>query len=64
MRSYTPREKGKNKTVHSLNHFDVLMSKIIFKKYKNIILMHFLVNIILKNDRNQSLKLSYGYDSI
>jgi len=36
-----------------LYYFDVLMSKINFKKIKkNIILMHFQVKSILKNNRN------------
>ena len=38
------------------NHFDVLMSKIIFKKSKNIIGMHFDTKNYLKSNRNHTAK--------
>jgi hypothetical protein len=38
------------------NHFDVLMSKIIFKNNKKIILMHFQIKNTLKINRNHTLK--------
>ena len=42
-----------------LNHFDVLMLKIIFKKLKKyIILMHFRVKNTLKNNRYYNSKYS------
>jgi hypothetical protein len=42
-----------------LDHFDVLMSKIIFKKLKiYIILMHFRVKNTLKNNRYHNSKYS------
>jgi hypothetical protein len=34
--------------------FDVLISKIIFKKLKNIILMYFRIKNTLKNNRNHT----------
>jgi hypothetical protein len=39
-----------------LDHFHALMSKIIFLKYKNIILIHFQVKNTLKNNRNHTSK--------
>ena len=42
-----------------LDHFDILMSKIIFKKLKKyIILIHFRVKITLKNNRYHNSKYS------
>ena len=38
------------------NYFDVLMSKMIFKKSKNIIDMHFSTKSYLKNNRNYTTK--------
>ena len=37
-----------------LDHFDVLMSKMIFKKWKNIILMYFGTKSTLKSYRNRN----------
>jgi hypothetical protein len=39
-----------------LDHFDVLMSKIIFFLKKNIILMYFEIKSILKNNRGYNPK--------
>jgi predicted TIM-barrel fold metal-dependent hydrolase len=39
-----------------LNRFDVLILKIIFKKYKNIILIHFGIKNTLKNNRKHTNK--------
>ena len=39
-----------------LDHFDVLMSKIIFKKLKNIILIYFGMKSTLKSYRNRTPK--------
>jgi hypothetical protein len=39
-----------------LNHFDVLMSKIIFKNKKNIILIYFWVKKKLKNNHKHTPK--------
>ena len=39
-----------------LNYFDILMSKIIFKKLKNIIDMHFNTKSYLKSNRNHTAK--------
>ena len=39
-----------------LNYFDVLISKIIFKKLKNIIGMYFGKKSYLKNNRNHTAK--------
>ena len=38
------------------NYFDVLISKIIFKKSKNIIDMYFITKNYLKNNRNHTDK--------
>ena len=38
------------------NHFDVLISKIIFKKSKNIIDMHFGMKSYLKSNHNHTAK--------
>ena len=38
------------------NYFDVLMSKIIFKKSKNIIEMYFGMKSYLKNNHNHTAK--------
>ena len=38
------------------NHFDMLMSKIIFKKSKNIIDMHFDTKNYLKSNHNHTVK--------
>jgi len=38
------------------NHFKMLMSKIIFKKYKNIINMYFNTKNYLKNNHNHTIK--------
>jgi hypothetical protein len=38
-----------------LNRFDVLMSKIIFKKWKNIIDIYFGTKSYLKNTRNHTI---------
>jgi hypothetical protein len=38
------------------NHFDVLMSKMIFKKLKNIIDMYFGTKSYLKSNRNHTAK--------
>ena len=38
------------------NHFDVLISKIIFKKSKNIIDMHFHIKNYLKKNHNYTIK--------
>jgi hypothetical protein len=37
-----------------LDHFDALISKIILKNKKNIILIHFWVKSTLKNNRNHT----------
>jgi hypothetical protein len=42
--------------LYVLDRFDVLMSKIIFKKWKNIIYMHFNMKNYLKNTRNHTVK--------
>jgi hypothetical protein len=42
-----------------LDHFDALMSKIIFKKYKKIILIYFQVKNTLKNNCNLTLKSTH-----
>jgi hypothetical protein len=42
--------------LYVLNRFDVLMSKIIFKKWKNIIGMYFNMKSYLKSTRNQTAK--------
>ena len=51
-----------------LDHFDVLMSKIIFKKWKNIILMYFGTKNTLKSYRNRTpkraLKHSRGIEKL
>jgi hypothetical protein len=39
-----------------LDHFDALISKIIFKNKKNIILIYFRVKSTLKNNRNHISK--------
>ena len=39
-----------------LNHFDVLMSKMIFLKWKNIINMYFDMKSYLKSNRNHAVK--------
>jgi len=39
-----------------LDRFDVLMSKMIFKKWKNIIGMHFGTKSYLKSTRNHTAK--------
>jgi hypothetical protein len=39
-----------------LDRFDALISKIIFKKYKNIILIHFSIKNTLKNNYNHTSK--------
>ena len=38
------------------NHFDMLISKISFKKSKNIINMHFNTKSYLKSNRNDTAK--------
>ena len=38
------------------NHFDILMSKIIFKKLKNIIDMYFNMKNYLKSNHNHTVK--------
>jgi hypothetical protein len=38
------------------DHFDALISKMIFKNKKNIILMHFQMKNTLKNNRNYTPK--------
>ena len=42
-----------------LNYFDVLILKIIFFKWKNIILMHFGIESTLKNNRNHTSKQAF-----
>jgi len=42
--------------LYVLDRFDVLMSKIIFKKYKNIIGMYFSTKSYLKSTRNYTIK--------
>jgi hypothetical protein len=42
--------------LYFLDRFDVLMSKMIFKKWKNIIGMHFNTKSYLKNTRNHTAK--------
>jgi hypothetical protein len=42
--------------LYVLDHFDVLMSKMIFKKWKNIIGMHFSMKSYLKRTRNHTAK--------
>ena len=42
------------------NHFDVLMSKIIFKKSKNIIGMYFGTKSYLKSNRNHTAKQAFN----
>jgi hypothetical protein len=42
--------------LYVLDRFDVLMSKIIFKKWKNIIGMHFGMKSYLKSTRNYTAK--------
>ena len=42
--------------MYFLDRFDVLMSKIIFKKWKNIISMYFGMKSYLKNTRNHTAK--------
>jgi len=44
--------------LYVLDRFDVLMSKIIFKKWKNIIGMHFGTKNYLKSTRNHTAKHS------
>jgi hypothetical protein len=45
------------------NYFDVLISNIIFKKYKKyIILMYFQVKNTLKNNRNIFIVMRYFHD--
>ena len=39
-----------------MDRFDALISKIIFKKYKNIILIHFSIKNTLKNNYNHTSK--------
>jgi hypothetical protein len=39
------------------DHFDVLMSKIILKKQKNIMLMYFQVKNTLKSNRNHTIHI-------
>jgi hypothetical protein len=41
------------------NHFDMLMSKMIFKKQKNIICMYFDMKSYLKSNRNHTTKHKY-----
>jgi hypothetical protein len=41
-----------------LNRFNVLISKIIFKKWKSIIDIHFSMKNYLKNTRNHTVKLA------
>jgi hypothetical protein len=42
--------------LYVLDHFDVLMSKMIFKKWKNIIGMHFGTKSYLKSTCNHTAK--------
>jgi hypothetical protein len=42
-----------------LNYFDALILKIIFFKWKNIILMHFGIESTLKNNRNHTSKQAF-----
>jgi hypothetical protein len=42
--------------LYGLDRFDVLMSKMIFKKLKNIIGMHFGTKSYLKSTRNHTVK--------
>jgi quinol-cytochrome oxidoreductase complex cytochrome b subunit len=42
-----------------LNYFDALISKIIFLKWKNIILMHFGIESTLKSNRNHTSKQAF-----
>ena len=46
----------KNRRLVFLDHFDVLMSKMIFKKWKNIILIYFGTKSTLKSYRNRTPK--------
>ena len=43
-----------------LDHFDTLMSKIISKKYKKFILIHFQIKNTLKNNHNLTLKSTHS----
>ena len=42
------------------NYFDVLMLKIIFKKLKNIINIHFNIKNYLKNNHNYTTKQAFN----
>jgi hypothetical protein len=46
--------------LYVLNRFDMLISKIIFKKWKNIINMHFSTKNYLKSTRNHTAKHTLG----
>ena len=47
-----------------LNHFNVLMSKIIFKKSKKFIGMYFDTKNYLKNNRNYTVKQTLNRRSV
>jgi len=46
--------------LYFLNRFDVIILKLIFEKYKNIILMHFGMKNTLKINRNYTLKQAFN----